>query len=308
MIMDVETDNNGAFGTQAGASNSAHRPDQQTVQQSKGKQKLKRRFTLTVDSAIVSHELKAELYLEVKSVDREGFTTKQVNGLMEYVFLTEPQLRRAVDQLNKNQKFSGKFTTSLDAAAKPKQHSYKRWVVTGYTQIAIELIAGKDGSLKLGLASALADQIGVPREHVTVEAFYENYSAVSTNSAAASLAIEKSGQMRSEKTGLLFRWIRFGVMKVCPNCAGVDCGTEPCRNRERCALCANRHVTSRCDRLGGNGATGGKSSKRRSAVRCIRCKGEGKPHNSKDWTCPVLLKRVIDDPTMFIQKPTEAAV
>ena len=215
---------------------------------------------------------------------------KQVGGLLEIELLSEAQLATALEHLSQRKELTGHYTSSLDSV--PARRTYTRWVVTDYAKMAITEL---DGSYKLGLARALAEQIGVTADQLVVESFYDNLAAVATRTEAANRAVADNSKRRSESTGILFKWIKFGNLNPCPNCAGIDCEAV-CRNRERCSTCAGPHITSKCDRNTAN-SSGRKVRKR--PISCIRCRGIGKPHTGRDWWCPVL-RRVIANPNLLI--------
>ena len=238
-------------------------------------------YFITLDkSATLQH--RETLYDQARKLARSGYQTKQVDGRMRITFRVEEQMQMVADKLHEIFGETNIFTAT-GSVKKPKPKSeVKRWVVAGYESAAIQKL---DDSYKLGLAEALADQIGATsRDQIAVEAYYDQVACVVTKTAETARLVDNNGE-RAARTGLVFRWIRFGTMRTCPNCSGIDCERGRCRNKMRCAYCTGRHLISSCD-------------KKKTRKKCIRCKGKSVPHSSLDKTCPVLLKRIVDNPAL----------
>ena len=47
---------------------------------------------------------------------------------------------------------------------------------------------------------------------------------------------------------------------------------------------------------------------RKTPIFFIRCRGMSKPHTSRDWTCPIILKRIVENSDLLRRTPSEAKV
>ena len=238
---------------------------------------------ITMDRS-ATYDQKQIVYQHARSLATDGFQTKQTDGRLRIGFKSEAQMQLVVTKLQESFGVTNIYTVTGSSKVAKTKSEFSRWVVVGYESAAIDKI---DDSFKLGLAEALADQIGTPaREHINVEAFYDTVACVTTKTNETARLVQQAKGNAGRKTGIIFEWIRYGALKFCSNCAGIDCNRDgaACKNKIRCGYCAARHLISACDR------------KKNRTKKCFRCQRQrktvGQPHTSLDKTCPALLKRV----------------